>query len=445
VLTAKTNTQTFFAGLGAVLTPGGTAAGSFTFTDVDVEGFYSLAGGVPTWFPPSRVLADGVDITRTLLTATQAAFAVSGTAWANNANSTPTHSTDSGEDVLVLTSVAAGGMSARIPTGTGGVPCSPGQAVFVTGEWKATAATQNVQMSVRFYDSGGVQIGSEVFSPNIADTTSGWTMSAYLATAPASTVYATLFARVASTAGAGEVHTVRRARLIPVTTLPGSGNGILWRFQTAASLANAAHALTLEAAPNVAPGAGGSAVGLSSVTLRTGSAGFRVSRIAKPGVTSFQAASADQAAGTQTNALVATVDLRQPHLAVIMLTANDIGTQATNGITPAQTVANITTIASRVITNGGCVLLVTDPNYPTAQTPNAQADYFAALKAYAAATDHVAYVDINAVWGTEAQAETAGLMNYATYGIHPTLNGHGDIARIVDRTLFADRGVTYLV
>ena len=85
-------------------------------------------------------------------------------------------------------------------------------------------------------------------------------------------------------------------------------------------------------------------------------------------------------------------------------------------------------------TAGGCALLVPDP-YGTATgaaRPFAQTDYTAVMRDLANENDHVAFLDLNRVWGTWEQANTAGLRFDF---VHPNQLGFGDVGRLIHSVL----------
>lgn len=204
------------------------------------------------------------------------------------------------------------------------------------------------------------------------------------------------------------------------TTVTPTGTDIM-SLAAITGLADATHSLVLT-------GTGTAHVGF--VVAKRGTTGVRVHRLGRSGATTETATMASGSAANRNRMLAATF-ATGVDLAVIMFGANDIPNQGTNNITPSVFRANLKLLTDKVTALGGCSLLLAGPRYPNPSAPSTEADYYAQALDLAATDDHVAFADLAEVWGTEPDAETLGLMNYATYGIHPVRKGHGDIARIV--------------
>jgi lysophospholipase L1-like esterase len=90
-------------------------------------------------------------------------------------------------------------------------------------------------------------------------------------------------------------------------------------------------------------------------------------------------------------------------------------------------------IIDTLVAAGGCVLLVGEPKSNNVNpTPNTypDSDYWLALQQLASANDHVAAMQINRAWGTNAQAQALGLLSSAG-GVHPIKKGSADMARLI--------------
>lgn len=128
-----------------------------------------------------------------------------------------------------------------------------------------------------------------------------------------------------------------------------------------------------------------------------------------------------------------------PSLVILMIVRNDWVLQGTQGSTPSVTTANLTLIINQVVANGGCVLIVSDPDdpvnvsAPSSNGANLYSSYKAAAKALATTGSNVTYVDVADMWSNYTVANAAGLM--ANSSVHPGRKGHGDIGRALYKLL----------
>lgn len=149
--------------------------------------------------------------------------------------------------------------------------------------------------------------------------------------------------------------------------------------------------------------------------------GVRVLRIGKGGADITSASGAGLSAASQARVLNATLTQTQADLAIVMFSSNDTN----DGVTPATFQQACQDIVAAQAANGGCTLLMLDPDRQTYGT-YAPATYKAAMLAVADANDHCSVLDINDLWGGYAQAAADGLMQET---VHPNSRGHGDLGR----------------
>lgn len=401
--------------LGRQVNATGNATGTFRFTDLDVIVYHSTGVSSP------RVLVDAADKTPTLLTATQAALAVGATDWSNRANTTLVHSTDSSEDILEATSAASGDMAFQTPTGTSGRACSAGDSFLVTAELRSAAQSRSWRVGAGFYDSSGATI-SELSTTNQTSTVGSWQHVAAIITAPASSAFANAIVRVEG-AGSAEQHDVKRVRLTPLQSkFSGSAGVTFYRF-TISGLSDADHTLVIGA------GSTGNLFVSGVMARRDTTDGILVHRIGKSGATTEDLVGANYIAATAANMLSSLHAMESPDLAVMAFGANDIPNQLSDSITPTSFKANLKVITDRVASDGGCSLLVAGPRYATEVSGGStQAEFYAKMRELAEEDTHVAFLDLAEMWRDNSTANTAGFMDNANLGIHPTLAGHGDYA-----------------
>jgi lysophospholipase L1-like esterase len=179
--------------------------------------------------------------------------------------------------------------------------------------------------------------------------------------------------------------------------------------------------------------------------------GVIVNRFGKPGQNTSAGFGSDFFTGTnQQRIMRATFDSTATNLAVFMFGANDYwyqphGHTTSHNVTPTVFASNLqfgidcvtNQNGKTTMTTPGCVLLVAGPRRPTwdlAAAPTyTEQQYYDAMKAVAAANDHVAFLDLSESWGSQSSAHTAGLC--ASSDVHPYRVGHGDIARILQGAL----------
>ena len=133
-----------------------------------------------------------------------------------------------------------------------------------------------------------------------------------------------------------------------------------------------------------------------------------------------------------------------PDLIIIPLGVNDYQqqnnlspTQVQPGTTPTTYAQNLRTFITTVLaaSSNTCILLVGEPRSYAPPSPEtyAEAQYYAQAKAIAASTDHVAFLDVGALWGAWTAGNAYGL--YTTNSVHPSQKGHADMARIIYNAL----------
>lgn len=123
-------------------------------------------------------------------------------------------------------------------------------------------------------------------------------------------------------------------------------------------------------------------------------------------------------------------------LAVLMYNVNDTSKGwTTYGRTPTAVQTATQTLCNKLIAAGHDVLLLCGPPKDPASYSSGGytvADYAEAYYNIAAATDRVAFMDLERIWGTWATATTDGLMyDY----VHPSMRGHSDIAALLSSAL----------
>lgn len=139
------------------------------------------------------------------------------TGWANDTNATLSASTTQvlqGTHSLRLSSNAAGAMAAVTPTGVSGVRVVAGTYYTATASFRAGSVARNVQTRVRWYDGSGALL-SETAPAGLNDSTTAWVTDRSVVLAPAGAITAAVVVRVATPAGAGELHYVDQIGLMP--------------------------------------------------------------------------------------------------------------------------------------------------------------------------------------------------------------------------------------
>jgi lysophospholipase L1-like esterase len=188
------------------------------------------------------------------------------------------------------------------------------------------------------------------------------------------------------------------------------------------------------------------------------STGFLVDRIGQPGQVSGDMLGGEkvgallQAASAENQQFAARAIYRwagAAGLIIVSFGTNDQsfqeagGSEGQRGVTLAKYTEWMEQFANQAIADGWCVLILGEPrNAASEATGGATAsmdEYWAAMKAYAQATEHVAFLDIGELWGNNAAATAIGLTEANT--VHPLRPGHGDIARTVRRAILGDEPV----
>jgi hypothetical protein len=230
-------------------------------------------------------------------------------------------------------------------------------------------------------------------------------------------------------------------------------NNYTYNKTTITGLANTTHTLVITS--SVTAGATGDNY-IAAVVPRLTTTGVLVNRIARSGYTSQVLVGQDSnlsglSADVRSRLIAAETKAPVPHLAVLAMGTNDfklqnstdVSSTAIPGSTPTTFKANLTTFATQVIANGGCVLLLGEPrreatDYPSPVTYTEQ-QYIDAMRSLAQATDHVAFMDMGDLFGNNASGQALGFQYSSGAGggwsVHPTLAGHGAIAHAVHAVL----------
>jgi hypothetical protein len=221
----------------------------------------------------------------------------------------------------------------------------------------------------------------------------------------------------------------------PVTVPAGSGGApTTWSRITVTGQTNAVHTLVLTGATGTTYVAG--------VHPVIQGAGVRVNRMGRVGDTTANLVGLDSAlnanAAGQTRQQAAYAKVGGPHLVVLGYGVNDYaGQNATSsslaqpGTTPTQYQANLQAFCNVAVASGVCVLIWCGLPTPTVPTPQAyqRSAYVTAARSVAAATDHVAAVDVADVTKDWPTASSLGLQTQVS--TNPTRRGHGLLARIL--------------
>lgn len=124
------------------------------------------------------------------------------------------------------------------------------------------------------------------------------------------------------------------------------------------------------------------------------------------------------------------------------------GTTKQRGVTKALYAEWMGRMAKQAIEDGWCVLFFGEPRSPSEakEAGTASADeYLAALKNLSVLNDHMGYLDIGELFGSNAEAVAMGVAEAGT--VHPNQKGHGAIARMLYRMVIegaASNGITTL-
>lgn len=171
-----------------------------------------------------------------------------------------------------------------------------------------------------------------------------------------------------------------------------------------------------------------------------GNTGVSVSRFGQPGWSTADMLGTGTAnSGGLSNAyvtqrLLKAFSMQSPDLVIPSLGINDWAQQFSAGTTPAVYKANLQSICTQVVDNGGCVLLLSE-NYSNATQPangSPQSAYFDVSDELARTNEHVAHMRVSDLLGSWQTASGASLMYDNS---HPNRRGHGAIARLVHRVL----------
>lgn len=116
-----------------------------------------------------------------------------------------------GTKSLAVTSAASGDMTALSSAAgsyaTQAFAVVPGNQVVVQAWVRSAVSARTCSVGLDFLDSGGSAV-STAYGTGVADTTSGWTLITATLTVPATSAFASVNVKVASTGGASEIHYV---------------------------------------------------------------------------------------------------------------------------------------------------------------------------------------------------------------------------------------------
>lgn len=379
---------------------------------------------------PPRVFVDAVEATPTLLTADQRGGVVDASNWKNRGNATLANVPEvNGDGHIQVTAAANGNVSIETPAGTSGRPVTPGDVLLVTVAAQTASNARAFTAALRFYDASGVDLvsGAEANVGSKNTTPAAWVQISGVVTVPAGAAFANMILRGTSLSAA-ETIDFKVFDAIPVDTLASPS---LRAARYGADVAAGEHDIEIRG-----PIEGTSEASWFMARTDTDS-GVAVHRMGKSGSHTGNHAGTEYSAPTGNNMLSTMFDLiPEAACQVIMLGANDIPNQGTNGITPAVFKANLQNLIDKRVALGGCVLLVSGPRYSddTGLT-DGEESYYAKMRELADENTHVAYFDLSAQWGDMASAEANGFMDEASYGIHPKLAGHTNLASVEYRIL----------
>jgi len=398
------------------------ATGTFTFANLDVIAFSpGQTGHLP------RVEVDGVDVRSTMAAAGCKAGTVGASDWqpGNGANMTVANS---GTRALTVTATTTTNLRADYLTKFDVVV---GQRIAVTTQAVSTIVGRSLAGEITFYQSDGTTVVSTV-TTNSTTTVNGTVGVTSFFTVPANAAKARF-----SLTATGYVNTESiQFKDFDVVLMndwqsPG-GAGNMGRIACTA-VTDGSHSLALY-------GGLAGVVDVANIYLRRRTdAGVVVHCVGKSGSTAADHAGSILSAGDQAAMFAAGFDfpnvsaLPPVALRIIGLGTNEFSNQTYD---PATYKTHLTTLVTKAVAKGECVLLVAGSRYSdnTGKTWPEE-DYYAQAKALAQATDKVAYIDLADSWGTATQMNTKGFRNIAVQGIHPTLAGHGDYARMIFNAL----------
>lgn len=430
------NQATGPASTGTLLAAGGVAynAGATALFKFGQLVFYGYS--VSTAAMPSRILANGKGIIPSSLAVKCKEYKVEAGGWeGGDSHDLISTGEEAGEPILKLKRLLTAGTTRVIsPSGVAGFAVTPGQKFIVKGEIKGISVARKSRVTIKWYKADGTEI-SEFGSPEAKNVVGSYMQYWSIAEAPANAAFAAVLARVTDAGQeANEEIYIRRLHAVPVTTAAGKSGVTLYKFTCYADESKAQE-LKIEGSPSVgAPTEGGQGTYISGISLRSGTAaatGALISRVGKSGSTTKDHVGALYSENTQLNLLQSAITFPGMDLAVIALGINDAAKQTEQEIPVATYKANLKKLCALVVEQGGCVLLLGSPRLHSETAPATQIEYYDAAKEIALTEEHVAYVDLMDLWGTEALAESLGFQNNALYGVHPSLAGHGDYGRML--------------
>lgn len=146
-------------------------------------------------------------VNRNLLSANQASLETDTTGWQVRSNCTIARSTaqfTEGAASLLVTSVAAGNMSAQTLEGVGGIPVVAGNDYTALCSFRAGSTGRAANTGITFYDVDGNVIQTTIGAPTI-DSNAGWNAASVTRTAPAGAAFAAVVGYITAV-GVAEVH-----------------------------------------------------------------------------------------------------------------------------------------------------------------------------------------------------------------------------------------------
>jgi len=159
-------------------------------------------------------LTAGLFAASNALTGSNSTFESGAGNWVLGTNSTVAQSSaqhHSGSDSLAITSVSSGDMTA-LSAAAGSYATEmfavvPGNVVNVQAWVRSAVSARTCSVGLDYYKSDGTHV-STVYGTGVADTTSGWTLITATLVVPATSAWAAVNVKVASTGAGSEVHYV---------------------------------------------------------------------------------------------------------------------------------------------------------------------------------------------------------------------------------------------
>lgn len=256
---------------------------------------------------------------------------------------------------------------------------------------------------------------------------------------PACTAFDIWYCELKSTTAPNWSYTVDGGSANNVTgTNPGSSDRYAKTSQT--GLSNAAHTVVITS--------GGSSVLIVGIVYYS-DAGVVVMRSAGGGFTSSDAlgigSNRNYSANTdaQRRIKLANNSMASPALSIIAFGHNDATQQLTAGQLTTLSVYkdNLQTMITDVVSGGGCVLLLSEPDPPNADVVGGdtyRAYWDAAREVCDDNLDYVSHLRIYDEWGDWDDAAGKGLHNVSNNTVHCSRKGYGDIARMIFNALTSD-------